>query len=151
MKEHEEWLGRAESDLLFDEKEADGVREEKQEVYIRWLRQAASRPEKFASSFRFAGQRLYARAWEVAQTAARLLKERYGVNRVRVFGSLVHAGRFHEGSDIDLAVEGLLPADYWEAVTSVLFLDGKFPVELVDRTVCHPDIWEVVEREGVDL
>jgi predicted nucleotidyltransferase len=119
------------------------VNEDKQEVYIRWLRQAASRPA--------VKEKLYAHAWEVAQTAARLLKERYGVSRVRVFGSLVHARWFHEGSDIDLAVEGLKPDDYWEAVTSILFLDDRVPVELVDRTMCCPEIWEVVEREGVDL
>jgi hypothetical protein len=50
-----------------------------------------------------------------------------------------------------LAVEGLKPDDYWEAVTSILFLDDRVPVELVDRTMCCPEIWEVVEREGVDL
>jgi len=119
------------------------VNEDKQEVYIRWLRQATSRPT--------VKEKLYAHAWEVAQAAAQILKERYGVSRVRVFGSLVHSSRFHENSDIDLAVEGLKPDDYWEAVTSVLFLDDQFPVELIDSTVCRPEIWEVVEEEGVDL
>ncbi len=133
-----------ETDMAKGEREAVSFREDKQEVYIRWLRETASRPA-------VKDERFSARAWEVAQTAARLLKERYGVRRVRVFGSLVHSGRFHEGSDIDLAVEGLPPANYWEAVTSVLFLDDQVPVELVDQTECRPEIWEVVEREGVDL
>lgn len=131
------------TDVTSSESEGVGVREDKQEVYIHWLRQAASRP--------VVKEKLYAHAWEVAQAAAWLLKERYGVSRVRVFGSLTHAGRFHEGSDIDMAVEGLKPDDYWEAVTSVLFLDDQVPVELVDVAVCRPEIWEVVEQEGVDL
>ena len=119
------------------------VNEDKQEVYIRWLRQATSRP--------VGKEELYEHAWELAQTASRLLKEHYGVNRVRVFGSLVDSGRFHEGSDIDLAVEGLKSDDYWEAVTYVLFLDDQFPIELVDRATCRPEIWGIVEQEGVDL
>lgn len=120
------------------------LEEDKQKIYIRWLRQAASRRPAIKDE-------LYAHAFEVAQTAAQLLRERYGVSRVRVFGSLVHAERFHEDSDIDLAVEGLKIDDYWEAVTSILFLDEQFPVELVDRATCSPDMWEVVEREGIDL
>lgn len=121
-----------------------GAAEDKQEVYIRWLRQRASHPA-------VGDERLYAHALEVAGSAARLLRERYGVSRVRVFGSLVHGRWFHPGSDIDLAVEGLKPADYWEAVTAVLFLDDQVTVDLVDRAVCRPEIWAVVEREGVDL
>ena len=38
------------------------VNEDKQEVYIHWLRQAASRPT--------VKEKLYVHAWEVAQTAA---------------------------------------------------------------------------------
>lgn len=83
------------------------LEEDKQKVYVRWLRQAASR-----STVRDAS---YDRAWKVEREAARLLRERYGISRVRAFGSLVHQRRFHTGSDIDLAVEGLEPADYWEA------------------------------------
>ena len=132
------------TDVDSEEMSAVSVTEDKREVYIRWLRRRASSPAA-------KNEKLHARAWEVAQVAAQLLKERYGVNRVRVFGSLVHAGRFHTGSDIDLAVEGLKPADYWEAVTSVLFLDNRIPVELVEKTECRPEIWKVVEREGVDL
>lgn len=122
----------------------NGLEEDKQTIYIRWLRQAASRRPAIKDE-------LYTHAFEVAQAAAQLLRERYGVSRVRVFGSLVHSGRFHEDSDIDLAVEGLKVDNYWDAVTSTLFLDDQFPIELVDRATCRPEIWEVVEREGVEL
>lgn len=120
------------------------VRGGKQEIHIRWLRQGVARPVA-------RDKELYTRAWGVARVAALLLRERYRVTRVRVFGSLVHRGHFHPGSDIDLAVEGLPAVDYWEAVTAVLFLDDRIPVELVDRAVCRPEVWEAVEREGVDL
>jgi predicted nucleotidyltransferase len=114
-----------------------------QETYVRWLRQAASRPNN--------NDEIYKHAWEVARKAAQLLKERFGVKRVRVFGSLTHKSRFYPGSDIDLAVEGLKPDDFWEALTSVLFLDDKVLVEMVDKSTCRPEIWAIVEQEGIDL
>jgi len=119
------------------------VDHDKEQVYIGWLRQAASRPVVKDES--------YDHAWEVARTAATLLKERYGVSRVRVFGSLLYEGRFHRGSDIDLAVEGLKIDDYWKALAEVLFLDDHIQVEIVDRSICRPEIWDVVEHEGVDV
>ena len=45
----------------------------------------------------------------------RVLVEELGVRRVILFGSLLD-GRLHERSDIDLAVEGLAPERYWEAL-----------------------------------
>ena len=115
----------------------------KEQTYIRWLKHNASRPK--------AGKELYEHAWEVARRAAKLLRDRYGVDRIRAFGSLVHEERFHPGSDIDLGVEGLAPSDYWKALASVLFIDDQVSVELVDRDTCRQEIWRVVEREGVDL
>jgi len=116
----------------------------RQETYIRWLRHSVTEPVT-------RDQELHARAWDVARAAARLLRERYQVTRVRAFGSLVHPERFHRDSDVDLAVEGLPPDDYWDAVTAALFLDKHIPVELADEAECHPRVWEAVEREGVDL
>ncbi len=113
------------------------------EVYISWLQRSVSHANDYES--------LYKHAWEVARKAADLLRKRYGVNRIRVFGSLVHKDNFHPGSDVDLAVEGLKPSDYWKALASVLFIDDKVTVEVIDRAICRPEVWEVVEREGVDL
>lgn len=116
---------------------------ENQEIYIRWLQQATSRSA--------VEKGFYKHAWEVAREAARILREHYAVSRIRAFGSLLHEERFHSGSDVDLAVEGLKPADYWEAVTSVMFLDDQVSVILIDQATCRPEIWEAVEQEGVDL
>lgn len=41
--------------------------------------------------------------------AAVVLKSRFAVRRVVVFGSLAHAAWFVPDSDVDLAVEGLAP------------------------------------------
>lgn len=44
-----------------------------------------------------------------------LLKNRFGAKRVILFGSLAGQGVWHEQSDLDLAVEGLPPADFFKA------------------------------------
>ena len=118
-------------------------KETREQTYIRWLRQN--------TNHYVIDHEYHERAWETARKAAQLLKGCYGVERVRAFGSLVHEGRFHPGSDIDLAVEGLRSANYWEALTSVMFLDDQVSIEMVDQATCRPEIWNIVEQEGVDL
>ncbi|RMF27045.1 MAG: nucleotidyltransferase domain-containing protein [Chloroflexi bacterium] len=91
------------------------------------------------------------RAWEVAHKAACLLRERYRVERVVLFGSLLHEGRFTLRSDVDLAVWDLPWPDYLHALGEVLDLDPEIEVNLVDATLCHPLLREAIEREGVEL
>lgn len=92
-----------------------------------------------------------ARALEAAHAAADLLRRRYGATRVRLFGSALHPERFHERSDVDLAVEGLAPQDYLSAWATVNGPGAEFEIDLVDPRDCRPYIWEAVEQEGVDI
>lgn len=90
-------------------------------------------------------------AMEAARQAAALLRQHYKVTRVRVFGSVLRPERFHERSDIDLAVEGL-PAEAYLRAWALLNGPGiEFEIDLVTPEECRPAIWESVEREGVDL
>lgn len=114
------------------------------EQYVEWLRRSAVQPDSPPDE-------QLAHAWEIANRAAQLLRERYNVSRVWVFGSLLHPNHFHSRSDVDLAVEGLAVHDYWDALADVLFLDDEIAVDLVDPDTCPPAIWARVEDEGVDL
>ncbi len=105
-------------------------------------RQAAVRPEILER------QR---RAWELARRAAALLRERFAVRRVVVFGSLVHKGCFTPWSDVDLAVWGLRPEETFRAMGAVWALDPEIEVDLVDVNACSPALLAVIEREGVEL
>lgn len=58
-------------------------------------------------------------AQAVAEECIRVLKERFGVRRAFVFGSLRGDSPWHERSDIDIAVEGLPPEKYIEALTTL--------------------------------
>lgn len=116
----------------------------RREKHIKWLRHSLTRTSPILED------RL-SRAKKTAHQVARLLKENYDVNRVRLFGSLLHPDQFHADSDVDLAVEGLTMANYWDALADVLFFDSEFIIDLVDPETCPSAIWDIVEREGVDL
>ena len=91
------------------------------------------------------------RAWELARQAARLLEEQFNAERVVLFGSLAHEGRFNCWSDVDIAAWGIRPEDTWRALGAVMDLDSEIEVNLVDMACCRPAIKAVIEREGVDL
>ena len=94
---------------------------------------------------------LWAEAWEVARTAARLLRERFGVKRVIAFGSLVHRERFGRWSDIDLAAWDIPADQFYRAVAVVTGISPDFEVNLVDPAGCRSSVRQSIEREGIDL
>ena len=90
------------------------------------------------------------KAWEVARSAATLLKSHYHATRVVAFGSLTQVDRFNQWSDVDLGVWGVSPADYFEAVARVLDVGGEIKVDLIQAERCKPFLEEALEQ-GVDL
>ena len=70
------------------------------------------------------------RGLALAQQAAQILKETFGVSRVVVFGSLLNENTFHESSDLDLAVWDLPSEMYLKAVARLMQLP-EFSIDLV--------------------
>lgn len=93
----------------------------------------------------------HARAWQVALTGAAMLKERFGAARVVAFGSVLRPEKFHERSDVDLAVWGLDERLYLKAVSSLLDIDPEISVDLVEAEFARPALLEVIQAEGVTL
>ena len=83
--------------------------------------------------------------------AAVALKSRFAVRRVVVFGSLAHAAWLIPDSDVDLAVEGLAPKDYWQAWRMVEKIIGDRPVDLVEIEAAGASLRQAIERDGIDL
>ena len=90
-------------------------------------------------------------AWELARQAAALLRERFHADRVLVFGSLIHPSCFTEWSDVDVAADGIDPADTLRAMEEVQDLSRAIPVHLADLAACRQSLRAVVEREGVPV
>jgi len=95
-------------------------------------------------------RRRSAQSW--AQRIASMLREDFGAKEVWLFGSVLWEGRFGRTSDIDLAVRGIPPSRYIEALVESERMTGyKFQVDIVPLEDCHPVIRRRVEKEGVRL
>lgn len=91
------------------------------------------------------------RAMQVAQVAAQLLKEHYAATWVALFGSVAHGEGFHQESDIDLAVKGIAPADFWRAWAAMDTIDASFEINLIAVEEATPSLLTVLETEGLPL
>ena len=76
----------------------------------------------------------------------RVLADRYPIRRIILFGSLAR-GNFAPGSDIDLAVEGLPPGDYFTALAAANCLT-RFWVDLKPLEELQPRFRERVLATG---
>ena len=59
------------------------------------------------------------KAWKLIPKLATLLRDKYGANQVKVFGSAIKVEYYWPDSDIDLAVWGLKPGTYYDAAAAV--------------------------------
>lgn len=86
---------------------------------------------------------------DLAKTAARILREEFGVSRVVLFGSTLNSIRFHETSDLDLAVWDLPPTDYVPAVARLMQLP-HFSIDLVEAETASPHLQTGI-AQGITL
>ncbi len=87
------------------------------------------------------GEKYKEQALEAAGACMRLLKERFGAQRVILFGSLAGQGPWHGRSDIDLAVEGLAPADFFPAYSACRdILPRGLELDLVPLESAYPEM-----------
>ena len=91
------------------------------------------------------------RAWEVARSAARMLREEFGARRIIAFGSLAHGAWFTSRSDIDLAVEGLPPGVIWKAWSKVERALSEFEIDLIEVETTPESLWKEIEKWGISL
>ncbi|HQY90443.1 nucleotidyltransferase domain-containing protein [Caldilinea sp.] len=84
-----------------------------------------------------------------AEQIATMLRNRFGAQRVLLFGSLAQ-GRFAATSDLDLAVAGISPADFFPALAQAGKL-SDFPIDLKPLEALAPHFLEEVLRTGVDI
>ena len=81
------------------------------------------------------------RALEAARACMQLLRERFGVRRVILFGSVAGQTPWHERSDIDLAVEGLAPSELLTAYTACRdLLPRDVELDLVPLEQASPEL-----------
>ncbi len=84
---------------------------------------------------------------EVDQLTIQVICRRYGAKRALLFGSSLNASR--EARDIDLAVEGVSPRDFFRFYGELIFALSK-PVDVVDLSG-QSKFLDLVRRDGVLL
>lgn len=87
---------------------------------------------------------------ELAKKCANFLKEKYGVTKVVLFGSLLDYEQMTPHSDIDLAVWGLPEKDYFKAVGFLLEIADNFSIDLVEIQHARSYILSAI-NQGVEL
>jgi len=117
--------------------------------WMRYLEAPQRRPAspKPTAAERRTRERLLA----LVRQAADLLKDRFGVRRVVLFGSLADDVWFRVDSDVDLAVEGLSAEDYWDAWRLVEEVIRERPVDLIEIERAGKALRRVIERYGIEL
>jgi uncharacterized protein len=84
-----------------------------------------------------------------AKCAAERIRCRWGeAVRVFLFGSVADPDLYHLDSDLDLAVQGLSPEEYWAAWQEVEGCAGAARVDLVRLETAGESLRERIRREG---
>lgn len=89
-------------------------------------------------------------ARDVAESIARKLVKRFGVYRVVLFGSVAY-GDIHKRSDIDLAIWGIPPKDFYRAVAFTSGYSKEWKVDLIDAEDCRETLRQSILKDGVEL
>lgn len=88
------------------------------------------------------------RAWQTARLGAKLLREKYAIPQVWVFGSLLRPERFYERSDIDLAVWELEDQNWLQVLGDLFEIDADFSIDLVELKFTTESLRQRVLEEG---
>lgn len=84
---------------------------------------------------------------ESEKRTIREISEKYAVKRVLLFGSSLASDK--EGRDIDLAVEGVSPKDFFRYYGELIFGLSK-PVDVIDLSGTSKFI-KMIEQEGIPI
>lgn len=87
---------------------------------------------------------------KIAKKCANFLKNKYGVTKVVLFGSLLNYKNMNHNSDIDLAVWNLSETDYFKAVGFLLEIVDDFSIDLVEIQNAKPYIIDAI-NQGIEL
>lgn len=80
-------------------------------------------------------------ALAIAEKCAHVLKEQFDVKKVYIFGSVTGVGPWHDQSDLDIAVEGLAPDDYFRALSALdEYLPRSLEVDLITLESAFPEM-----------
>jgi len=117
----------------------------KQRIIQEILEARKNRPQ-----FLVAMQERQEQGLKIARQCAKILKERFGAEKVVLFGSLLDHQQMSWRSDIDLAVWGLPEKDYFKAVGVLLDIAEDFSLDLMEVQHAKSYILPAISQ-GIEL
>lgn len=120
------------------------IANKKQEILEQIIR-ARNNRENFFNEMKISQQEKI----KIAQQCADILKTKFGVEKVILFGSLLDYREMNYNSDIDLAVLGLPEKQLWLA-GALLEKNHDFDIDLVEIEKAKPHILQAIKK-GIDL
>jgi len=96
-------------------------------------------------------EKRWSQAQSLANQAAKILYEKFGAEQVCLFGSAAQPTWFTLWSDVDLAVWGVKPEQFYAAVAAVTGLNVDIKVDLVNPKDCSSEFQLDIEKYGVRL
>ncbi len=85
-------------------------------------------------------------ATSVARSIAKELIERFGAKKVILFGSIAR-GKYSKWSDIDLAVWGIPPVEFFKAVSFATGFNETWKVDLIDGEDCSKGLQDIILKD----
>ena len=82
------------------------------------------------------------------EKVASMLYQDFHVKKVYLIGSLVDFNRFHQYSDIDIAVEGLDPREYFQAYLRIEKITDGESFHLIDMKDISDDFQSKIREKG---
>lgn len=89
-------------------------------------------------------------ALKKAREMARVLKNKYGIKKVVLFGSAVN-GKFWEHSDLDIAVYGMDEGQYLDIAWELFEIALPFKVDLIPVEKASVKLLRKIEEEGEEI
>lgn len=93
--------------------------------------------------------------WEesllLAQQVAQILKEKFHIAKVVLFGSILDFETFTLWSDIDIAVWGLDPNKTLSAIEEIHNLSESIDINLVDINTVKPEIYQRILEKHQEI
>lgn len=91
---------------------------------------------------------LWCRADADARGIIRMIASDHHVARIWQWGSILHPDQFREGSDIDLALEGVGGAAEFFAIHRAAESLTEFPIDLVELEKIEPEFADIIRMKG---
>jgi len=93
-------------------------------------------------------RQLWGRAQEDAENIVAMIVDKYEPLKIYQWGSVLNADHFQEGSDIDIALEGVCEAEKFFSLLGDAMKMTDFPLDIVQMEKIMPEFADVIRMKG---